>query len=215
MEGSRHVTVWDPLIRIIHWALLAAFATAYLSQGDPLRVHVWAGYTVAGLVALRVIWGLVGSPHARFGDFLYSPVTVFRYLGALVRLRPTRHLGHSPAGGAMALALFLLLALTAATGLLVYGAERQAGPLAFLFPAPAAESPSDALPLFPSLDDPDPGVAMGPTRRAKSTLVEAHELLANVTLLMVILHVAGVVLASIAHRENPAGAMLTGRKRAD
>lgn len=215
MQGSRHIIVWDPLVRIVHWALLAAFSIAYLTQGDPLRVHLWAGYAVAGLVILRVVWGFVGSRHARFRDFLYSPVTVVRYLGELVRLRSPRYLGHSPAGGAMAVALLLLLALTTGTGLLHYGAAKHAGPLAFLFPAPAVESPSDALPLFPSLDDPVSSAAQGPTRRGSPALKELHEFLANVTLLLVVLHVAGVVLASVAHRENLAGAMLTGRKRAE
>ena len=119
----------------------------------------------------------------------------------------------------MAIALLLSLAITVGAGLLAYGDEKHAGPLAFLFPAPAA--PATDAPLFPSLDEEGfeansvgGKAAEGARRQGGSAYAEVHELFANLTLLLVILHIGGVVLASIAHRENLARAMVTGRKRA-
>lgn len=210
--------VWDPLVRIGHWVLVVAFVTAYLTEGDPIRVHVWAGYTICGYLVFRVIWGVVGPHHARFSAFLYPPATVLRYVRDLAGFRAKRYLGHSPAGGVMVVALLLSLTATVATGLLAYGDDKHAGPLAFLFPAPAASEPiaGDNAALFPSLDDPaSESDADGPRRRAESKLVELHETFVNVTLLLAILHIAGVVLVSFAHRENLVRAMITGRKRAE
>jgi cytochrome b len=215
------VAVWDPLLRIGHWVLVAGFVTAYLTEGEPLGVHVWAGYTVGGVVLFRVLWGFVGPAHARFGNFLYGPGKILGYLRDLVGFRPRRYLGHSPAGGAMALALLLALAVTVGSGLLAYGDEKHAGPLAFLFPAPAVSETDGAAdaPLFPNLDedadDGDEARAEGPGRREESQFVELHETFVNLTLLLVILHIGGVVVASFAHRENLARAMVTGRKRAE
>ena len=89
--GGR-VKVWDPWVRIGHWLLVAGFFLAYLTGEDPLAVHVWAGYGVAAIVVLRIIWGLVGPSHARFASFAYSPRRVFSYLGALFTRRAPRYL---------------------------------------------------------------------------------------------------------------------------
>lgn len=220
---SRDVVVWDPLVRIAHWGLVIAFAIAYLTEGELLTVHVWAGYTVGAIVVIRVIWGLVGPRHARFANFLTSPGKVVAYLRDLVLFRSRRYLGHSPAGGAMTIALLIALAVTVTTGLMGFGEAKHAGPLAFLYPVPAAQegtSAENGTALFPSLDDEDEAAESGeredgPGRREKPAVLELHETLANLTLLLVILHIGGVALASFAHRENLARAMVTGRKRAD
>lgn len=117
---SRSVRVWDPLVRIFHWSLVAAFAVAWLTGGDEMKnVHEIAGYAIAGLIAFRLLWGFVGPRHARFSDFVYRPATVIGYLADAIRLRARRYIGHNPAGGAMVLALLVMLATTAGTGILM------------------------------------------------------------------------------------------------
>lgn len=200
------VRVWDPLVRIGHWTIVIAFAIAYLTEDDLLSLHVWAGYVVGAVVVLRVLWGFVGPEHARFRDFVCGPRLAIAYLGDLLRFRARRYLGHSPAGGAMVVALLLMLAATVATGLMAYGADKKAGPLAPLYAASGtAPAPEASL----------RGERNGRRDSEESAVRELHELLANLTLALIVLHVLGVALASMAHRENLVAAMITGRKRVE
>ena len=110
--------VWDAPVRVFHWLMVVCFAVAWLS-GDSERwklVHITAGYTMAGLVAFRILWGLIGTRHARFADFVRGPGAVFAYLGSLLRRQPEHHAGHNPAGGLAILALLALAVLITATG---------------------------------------------------------------------------------------------------
>jgi cytochrome b len=113
------VRVWDPFVRVFHWAVAAAFVVAYFSHGGYLAVHRVAGYAIAALVALRVRWGVVGSPHARIADVVPGPRKLSAYLGELVRGREPRHLGHNPAGAVMIVVLLALLAALCATGVVL------------------------------------------------------------------------------------------------
>ena len=118
LEGGARVPVWDPLVRILHWSLAAGVITAYLSQ-DPQWLHDWAGYLVLGIVALRLIWGLLGPASARFASFLRGPTATLAYLAQILRGHPRRFLGHNPAGGAMIVALLGAVAVTAGSGWLM------------------------------------------------------------------------------------------------
>jgi cytochrome b len=203
---SREVQVWDPFVRVAHWTISAAFFVAYMTEDDALTVHVWAGYVVGGVVILRVLWGFVGPRHARFSDFVTGPVTALRYLWDLILGQAKRYAGHSPAGGAMVIALLACLAATVATGLVRYAEERSAGPLAPFYA-------QTALVGVPQSTEREAGEDEG--RRRRSAIGEVHEVLANVTLALVIFHVLGVFLASFVHHENLVRSMVTGSKAAD
>lgn len=110
------VQVWDPLVRAFHWGLVVLFIVAYLSGEGSKGLHLFVGYFVAGLLALRVVWGFIGSPHAQFSDFMRSPGAVLDYIKLSSQHRAPRSLGHNPAGGVMTIALMLLVGGVCVTG---------------------------------------------------------------------------------------------------
>lgn len=200
-HDTSEIAVWDPWVRLFHWILVVAFTLAYFSQEGPFEdllasldggvlqtLHVWAGYTIVGLLLFRLFWGFVGPRHARFSDFVRGPRQTWRYLQEVLTLRAPRYLGHNPAGGAMIVALLLSLAITVSAGLLLYGADQGLGPLR--------------------------GVMLDSSDALIHSIKEVHEFFANFTLILVVGHLVGVIWESLLHRENLAHAMITGRKRA-
>ena len=108
LAHTRTIRVWDLPTRIFHWSLVASFALAFLTaESEKLRdIHVAAGYTLAGLIVFRLLWGFVGGGYSRFAEFLPTPGKVINYLKSLIEGRPQHYVGHNPAG---AVAIFLLL----------------------------------------------------------------------------------------------------------
>ncbi len=192
MTNATQINVWDPAVRIVHWSLVIAFFTAYLSGEELHRLHELMGYIVLVLVILRLIWGFIGSEHARFSDFVRGPGEVLHNLRDITRLHPKRYLGHSPAGGAMVVLLLVMLAATSASGIVAEELRDTA-----LATATANQTGGD--------DDEEHEAEEG-------MAAELHETLGNLTLALVFLHIAGVLLASFTHRENLVRSMVTGRK---
>ena len=113
------VRVWDFPVRLFHWSLVTMFATAYFTSDDAEAPHQWAGYVALGLVAFRILWGFIGTPHARFADFVPRPARLATYLGLLARGREPRHLGHNPAAAVMIVFLLTMVAAIGSTGWLM------------------------------------------------------------------------------------------------
>src|SRR5262249_6463835 len=151
---------------------------------EPRWMHVWLGYVAAILVVLRVLWGFIGPGHARFTNFVRGPVATLSYLAALMRFSSKRYLGHSPAGGAMIVALLIMIAAAAGTGMVNLAQDEGTLPLASV--VAKVERP----------------VRVPGQRRAPLLSKQVHETVANITFVLVILHVCGVALASVAHKEN-------------
>jgi len=190
MNAGNQVKVWDPLVRIFHWSLVAAFTIAYFTDDEELLLpHVWAGYAIIGLLVFRLLWGFVGTAHARFSDFIYAPTVAFRFVKDTFKGKAKRYLGHNPAGGWMIILLLIMLTLISITGLLLYGADEHAGPLA--------------------------GVMAGAGKDMEEMLEELHELFANFTVFLVAIHLTGVIMESVLHKENLVRAMVTGWKRSE
>lgn len=221
------VKVWDPFVRVFHWTLAIGFFIAYFSE-DVLLLHVWTGYLLGALILLRILWGFIGPKHARFRDFLFPPPVIATYLFDLVRFKSMRYLGHSPAGAAM---IFVLLGGTLAvigTGLVLYAVEDNAGPLASWVHADTGAG-NHGLPLMSSAraDEREEHEEFGEHRdgtfgtaragehdeEGEGFWEEAHEVLANLVLFLALVHIAGVLLASAATRENLSRSMVTGLKR--
>ena len=110
------VKVWDPLVRIFHWSLVAGIAVAWLTADEWDRAHEWIGYAVGALIVMRLVWGFIGTPFARFTQFVKGPRRTLAYLGRILRGGAERHLGHNPAGAAMIVALIATIAGVVLTG---------------------------------------------------------------------------------------------------
>lgn len=116
------VLVWDAPVRVFHWLMVLGFAGAYLTaESERWRLlHVTLGYTMAGLVGFRLLWGLIGTRHARFSSFVRGPAVALRYLRSLLSGRHEHHVGHNPAGGLVIVVLLVLTGVVAASGWGVY-----------------------------------------------------------------------------------------------
>jgi cytochrome b len=112
------VKVWDPFVRIFHWSLVACVLTNYFVNDDGKDLHQWTGYAASVLVTLRVVWGFVGTRHARFADFFPTPARLRAHLTALKAGQADHHVGHNPLGALMMLALMALVFGLGVTGFL-------------------------------------------------------------------------------------------------
>ncbi len=172
MASERAVLVWDLPVRLGHWLMALSFLVAWVTaESETWRlVHVYAGAAVFAIALFRLIWGFIGSRHARFVAFVAAPGRAWDYVKSLLSGRPEHSVGHNPAGGYAILGLLALALASGATGWLAY--QDLAG----------------------------------------EWLKELHEFLSNAMLALVALHLAGVAVGSLAHRENLVRAMFTGRK---
>jgi len=200
-SDPNEVKVWDIAVRVSHWSLVRLFPIAYLTgEIEAETLHAWAGYAILGLILFRILWGIVGTKHARFTDFVFGWSTTLAYARSLVTLRPKHYLGHNPLGGWMVVALLATLLLLSWSGLELYAGKGK-GPL----------SGTAALTLL------EPAHAHDDDRERKddheSLWEDVHEFLAHLSLLLVVLHIGGVLLSSLLHRENLVRAMVTGKKR--
>lgn len=175
--------VWDRVVRAGHWLLVLAFAVVYLRYRK-FPLHTYAGYLILLILAVRIVWGFVGSAPARFSAFLYGPRTILEYARQAVAGHAPYYASHNPMGAAMVFTLLTLLAVCGVLGLMLYSAGQQLGPFGRLVP--------------PAWED---------------SLIAVHVVLGHAAAGAVAIHIAGTMWAAWLHRENYVLAMFSGRKR--
>lgn len=200
MTDGERIKVWDIAIRIFHWSLVIFFTIAYLTGEEESQLHNWSGYVVMGLVIFRLVWGVVGTRYARLWNFVYSPAHTFAYMRSLLAGHPEHYLGHNPLGGWMVIALLVSIGLTSWTGLELEASDGR-GPLAI-----------GIVIVQPALADDDHGDGKD-NEEGDEFWEELHEYCADMTVLLALLHIAGVIFSSTVHRENLVKAMVTGYKQ--
>ncbi len=215
------VKVWDPYVRFFHWSLVVGIIVQLVTAEDLKNVHATVGYLLIVLLILRILWGFVGSMHARFTDFIFPPAEILAYLKGLIQRNPRRYVGHNPAGGAMVCALLLILMLIALTGLKTLGAEGK-GPLAQQARSlttrawaddHADRDDDDMTRHDPAGENMNDAHSHGGNKAQAHFWKEIHETLVGIVLFLIALHICGVLASSYVHRENLILAMITGRKK--
>lgn len=180
--------IWDPGIRIFHWGLAISVTGSWLlGKFGPLQMtwHFWFGYAVAGLLAFRLIWGIVGPRNARFVNFVYGPSSTLRYLRHLGNRNPSHWDGHNPLGSLSVFALLAALIVQVGTGLI--------------------SDPDDYINVGPLAKY----VASG----TRGWAVGMHNLMSTVILVLVLLHLAAIIFYRLWKREDLVTPMITGRRR--
>jgi cytochrome b len=187
-EPRRSGLVWDLPVRVMHWTLVLAVAGAWASQklpGDWFKYHVWCGYTVLVVAVTRIVWGFIGTRHARFANFVKGPAAVVGYARALIRGVGTGVTGHNPLGALMVLALLAMLLAQAVTGLFANDEISNSGPLFG----------------YVSVD-------------RSNALTSLHSTLANILLAAISLHVLAAFAYLFIKRDDLIRPMFTGRRAA-
>ena len=111
--------VWDPVVRISHWAVALLVAGNLFLLDDESKFHRWVGYTVAAIVAARILWGFVGRDYARLSSFPPSLRGSLEQLADLASGRRRIHVGHTPLGALMIYNLWASLLVICLSGYLM------------------------------------------------------------------------------------------------
>lgn len=185
-KGSRQI-VWDLPLRLVHWSVVALFATMWWSaEVDQWDIHRYAGYLLAGVMVFRVYWGLAGASNARFSNMFSRPGHVWQYARHLFKRHYGASAGHNPLGAYSALLLITLLCLQVVLGLFAIDVDGwEGGPF------------SD----YVSFD----------TAR---WCAQWHEIVFNLLLALVCLHIAAVGYYWLWRGQNLLRAMITGKSAA-
>lgn len=186
-DDPRRERIWDPALRAFHWSLAAlVIANWLLGKLGPsdMTLHFWLGYAILGLLAFRLVWGLVGPGPARFACFVRGPRAVLGYLREMPRARPSHWPGHSPVGALAVLAMLGVLILQGTTGLFA--------------------DPDDYINVGPLASR----VGSDTSRAA----LRWHHRGADLILALVVLHVAVIAFYRLWKREDLVRPMITGWK---
>jgi cytochrome b len=211
MNKNNQIVVWDLFVRVFHWSLVLFFIVAYATGDEKHLLHRYVGYGVLGLVVARIFWGFVGTKHARFSDFICSPVKGLNYLKGLAARKPTYHTGHNPAAAWMILFLLIGSLFVCLSGYAAYVTKEQKPILSFGTDISFIEN------AYADNDEKEHHAASHHKEEKDDAEDDGiwgdiHEISAQCMVFLIFVHISGVTVSSILHNENLIRAMFTGKK---
>jgi cytochrome b len=180
------IRVWDLPVRLFHWLLVLSVAGLFITEqlgGNYMEWHKKLGYFVLGLILFRIMWGVIGSQHARFASFLRGPATILKYLRDIKNPAAPRWLGHNPLGALSVVAFLVVIAVQAVTGLFADDEILMTGPYA------------DAV-----------------SKEVSGLLTKIHKINSKVIIGLVVMHLLAIGYYVFIKRDNLVKPMITGEK---
>lgn len=210
---ARPARRWDPVVKLTHWSVVAAVVANVLFTEEGSGAHVWVGYALAAILALRLLWGLIGPAEARFSAFPPSPGRALAHLRDIRRGRHVEHRSHNPLGALMVYAIWSCLGAVIASGIAMAGlpgqvrAEAGGERSAVAVSASAGHERGEDAEEHEGdeSDECGEGEEEGP-------LGEIHEVAVNLLYLLIALHIAGVVFETRRSGREVVVAMLPGQR---
>lgn len=203
MSQKEYIQVWDLLVRMFHWSFVVFVLIAFFSGDEKSVIHLYSGYTVLGLLFLRIVWGFVGGKYARFTNFIYLPTQAIQYLKEIRQGSPQYYIGHNPAAGWMVIVLLIMLVFVCVTGHMAYKIKGQGLAVQGFAFVKYAHADSDE----------DEGQEyLGNESKENEYWEDVHEATSLTLIILILLHISGALVSSKLHHENLVKAMITGEK---
>ena len=217
---------WDPLVKLTHWGVAVAVIANALVTEEGSGWHIWVGYGLAALLALRLCWGLIGPAEARFSAFPPSPRRALAHMGEIRRGEVIEHRSHNPLGALMVYAIWTCLVVIIATGIAMAGPppadpnataehdERTASaPAALPASTPRAAEVREEDEQHEGREEAGEAADGGEEHGEEGPLAEVHEVAVNLLYLLIALHLAGVVFETRRSGPHIVRAMIPGATR--
>lgn len=204
-QPARSRRSWDPLVKITHWCIVTAIMANALVTEEGSGAHIWVGYALAAIFALRLLWGLIGPAEARFSAF---PPSLRRALGHLRDIRGGRkalHRSHNPLGALMVYAVWGVLGIIIASGIAM------AGPPSGAFLGAAEQTGEVSRHSIAERGDHEDEEEVNDAEGNESVWEEVHETSVNLLYILIALHIAGVIFETRRSGREILLAMLPGR----
>lgn len=184
---------WDPIVKLTHWGVVAAVIGNAILTEEGSGWHIWLGYGLAALLALRLLWGLIGPAEARFSAFPPSPARAAAHIGEIGRGEVTQHRSHNPLGALMVYAIWATLLVVCGTGIAMSGPPpadpfAQRGEHAERTAATGAQVREER-----EEDEAGEERESSEAEEEESELGEVHEIAVNLLYVLIALHLAGVI----------------------
>lgn len=205
---------WDPVVKLTHWTIVGAVLANGLITEEGSGPHVWVGYALAATLALRLLWGVIGPPEARFSAFPPSPGRALDHIREIAEGRRSEHASHNPLGALMVYAIWSTLAAIVVTGVLMVAApdKPRAATDARLVAAATLDREAPGREATGEREETGERDEAGEGREEEGPLAEVHEAAVTLLYVLIVLHIAGVVFETRRSGRRIVLAMLPGRR---